>query len=108
MTTHHRLIPPGATSRARTLRAQETEAERALWRLLAIGGCNRRSGDDKFLLAPMSSISSASSIVSSPNATASNMPTIDTMLCATIGFVRSALRSRGFGTAKSCVNERAC
>jgi very-short-patch-repair endonuclease len=34
MTTHHRLIPPGATSRARTLRAQEMEAERALWRLL--------------------------------------------------------------------------
>jgi very-short-patch-repair endonuclease len=34
MTTHHRLIPLGATSRARTLRAQETDAERALWRLL--------------------------------------------------------------------------
>jgi very-short-patch-repair endonuclease len=34
MTTHHRLIPPGATSRARMLRAQETDAERALWRLL--------------------------------------------------------------------------
>ena len=34
MTTHHRPIPPAAKSRARSLRARETDAEKALWRLL--------------------------------------------------------------------------
>jgi very-short-patch-repair endonuclease len=34
MTTHHRLISPAAQSRARALRVQQTDAERALWRLL--------------------------------------------------------------------------
>ena len=34
MTTHHRSLSPVSTSRARTLRAKETDAEKALWRLL--------------------------------------------------------------------------
>jgi very-short-patch-repair endonuclease len=34
MTTHHRPIPSAAKSLVRVLRAQETGAEKALWRLL--------------------------------------------------------------------------
>jgi 2-isopropylmalate synthase len=34
MTTHHRPIPLAASSCARALRARETDAEKALWRLL--------------------------------------------------------------------------
>jgi very-short-patch-repair endonuclease len=34
MTVHHRSIPTTAKVRARTMRAHETDAERALWRLL--------------------------------------------------------------------------
>jgi very-short-patch-repair endonuclease len=34
MTSHHRSISPSAKSRARAMRAQGTDAEKALWRLL--------------------------------------------------------------------------
>ena len=34
VTTHHRLRSEDATARARSLRADETDAEKALWRLL--------------------------------------------------------------------------
>jgi 2-isopropylmalate synthase len=34
MTVHHHLISPAAQSRARALRVQQADAEKALWRLL--------------------------------------------------------------------------
>ena len=34
MTVHHRSVSPAVKTRARALRVQQTDAERALWRLL--------------------------------------------------------------------------
>ena len=65
--------PPLAKSRARAMRRQPTDAERALWHLLR----DRRLAETKWRRqvpsAPTSSISSASSIAWSSNGTARNI-----------------------------------